>query len=222
MGIIIKYMKKLNTLLLLLLLQSCNTDNKPQNTPIFKDNSQAQNLKSNYNREANKVYTFIFDTLRPMENTLIYDTLCFFDYLDNNLIKEVLLNVDSTFSKDEGIAMIENFNKHKSDDIGNIITNTKYKALISTIDSVNNVGRFFLALNYFMPNQLLLSAPMFNNSYTKCLTYVVSYYYITENNILDIQVNGTYIYLEKDINNFWKPKSIIYEPQPIPSQHPND
>lgn len=201
---------------MLLLLQSCNIDNKPQNTPLFKNNSQTQNLDSNYYIEANKVYTFIFDTLRPMDNTLIYDTLCFFDYLDDNLIKEVLLSVDSTFSKEEGMVMIKNFNKHKSDDIDNIITNTKYKALISTIDSVNNIGRFFLTSNNFMPNQLLLSAPMFNNNYTKCLTYVISYYYSTENNIIDIQVNGTYIYLEKDINNFWQPKSIIYEPHPIP------
>ena len=208
-------MKKLRILFFLFLLQSCNVDNKTNNMLVAKDDSQAKNIESKYYKEANNIYTVLFDSMRPMENTLIYDTLCFFDYLDNHLIQEVLLNVDSTFSKEDGIAMIENFNQHKNDDISNIITNAKYKVLITAVDSVNNAGRFFLSINYLVPNQLLLSAPMFNNSYTKCLTYVVSYIYTVKDNITDIQVSGTYLYLEKNNNN-WVPKNLIYEPQPMP------
>ena len=211
-----KYIQKLIVVVLVLvIIQSCNTDNNTQNIPIVECNNKLINIDSNYYIEANKIYTILFDSLRPMENTLIYDTLCFFDYLNSHLIQEVLLNIDSSFSKDEGIDMIENFKQHKNDDIGNIITNVKYKALISAIDSVNNVGRFFLSINHLVTNQLLLSAPMFNKSYTKCLTYVVSYLYKVDRNITDIQVSGTYIYLEKK-NNKWKPRSLIYEPQPIP------
>ena len=187
-------------IIVLLIFQSCNLPNDNVDNQINKDDD---NLKENnrYFLESNEVFLYSFDSLWLMDRYEIFDTLCFFEEYDQYLILDAFYTIDSTFSPDFIQPFIDDYEKHKFDDIRKLLPKKKHSSL-THIDSIgSNYEIFFTTLKNNAKGQVLLSAPLFDENYQSCLIYFVS---LTKKNDLGgSKINGYFTYYIK-VNKEWK------------------
>ncbi len=187
-------------IIVLLIFQSCSLPNDNANNQITKG---YDNLKENnrYFLESNEVFLYSFDSLWLMDRYEIFDTLCFFKEYDKDLILDAFYTIDSTFSPDFIRPFINDYEKHKFDNIRKLLPEKKHSSL-THIDSIgSNYEIFFTTLKNNAKGQVLLSAPLFDENYQSCLIYFVSLTKI--NDLGESKINGYFTYYIK-VNKEWK------------------
>lgn len=194
-------------IIILLIIQSCSLSNDNHDNQVNKDSSIDN---SKYFLESKEVFLYSFDSIWLMDRYEIFDTLCFFEEYNEDLILDAFYSIDSTFSLDYIQPFIEDYESHKFDDIRKLIPEKKHSSL-TRIDSIgSNHEVFFTALKNKSKGQVLFSAPLFDVNYQSCLIYFISFTKI--NDVGVSKINGYFTYYTK-VNGEWKYRHSMRAPR---------
>lgn len=190
----------------LLFSNSCN--------PLSKEEGLSEdsiNSNDRYYKESQKIFSYSIDSIWIIDDRIIFDTLCFIDVYNKELIVEALNTIDSTFSSSIIQSILLDFDEHKSEDIRKILPRDR-SLFFAHIDSIGTNYELFFTFPKSYKGIYLFSAPLFDENYQKCLIYFISYTKTVSNGISGVKINGYFTYFEK-LNGEWKYKTRIHSPK---------
>ena len=195
-------------LALLLIFYSCSESATKNQSQSNSDKTESDSV---YFKEAQDVILFTTDSVLIMDGAYIFDTLCFLDVYNKDLLLDVLYTVDSTLSLSIRKSLLSDFEKYRYEDFYKFIP-PNGNFTLAHIDSVGENHELFYTvpdINY--KRTYLFGAPLFDSSYQMCWLYVISYAKIYYDNKRVTTING-YFNEFKKVNGVWEYKRRVKAP----------